>query len=654
MIVEFKEVERVLKTLPIGYYLTRGAKVTLSPDCPATFARVLNDEIIVSYPMIAMGLNTIPDGTDPEIIEKAVRCLLYHEVSHLFVTPTNMRGGNRYNIFEDERMETLLRDYYMKVHFKWFLKLMNGGSDGGDDRPADTEKAFYRLVRFRNYRWCSARAAERLAKVEAIIKEFANIGRNTGSYVCDKYEDAIDELWGAVARDLMEKTEEDRKAEEEKKSGEEGKTDKADGEGGKDSASDSGGSSSDGDKEDKKDSGKGKAGSDKKDGGDKDGSKDKAGDSGEDDSGEDDADGRDDAEGDGAGGKGDGDKEEEEEKDGGEGGHSGAEGDKEGEKKSDSGKSGKDSKPSDSDGESADKGSGSTSDETAGGNPDGDAVGDAEDGEDGGDDGDEDGEDSTDYGDAPTLTKKDVTKLVESLFNEHSLAPKDIAALDRIFRAAEKKRAASAGAVNAHSGIIDPRQVALRSDYRWWLHQNPTGSHSRFAKTHLTLFMDVSGSFHSSQGKLNALVQALLRVKKGNPNFLFDIIAMGDTNRMFNPETEGEIHCCEGNYFGNDVIPLARKCKRSDCENYQLVVFDGDAMSCDGWGTSKRDAFRNENMNAWKIFDDQRTVIVTDECNERYLNKANVTLAKRIVCDCGYAEKFTENVIKLLAGVVSR
>lgn len=637
MKVEFKEVERIIKTLPVGYYLTRGALVTLSPDSKATFARIINDEIVISYPMIASGLAPLPKSDDPELVERAVRCLLYHEVSHLFITPANGSSGARYNIFEDERMETLLRKYYLKVNFKWFAKLMNGGSDGGDERPENAERAFWNLVRMRNYRWCPEHEAERLSEVKSIIADFASMGRIAASSVVSKYENRIDRLFWAVRRDLDEDAEKKSDEKSPTESGEGGEGDSSEDKSGESSES-KGDESKSGGRSDKSDKGDDeKKGDDAGDKGDDAGDKDDKGDAGDDEGGagddrgedEDDAAGRDEAEGDGEDGKGDGD----EEKSG--KGKAGAEGDKEGEKSS------KDSK---SDGGEA--GDGETSESGDGSDP-------AESGEGGDPDDDMDGDDPS-CADDPTISKKEVEKLVTKLFDSNSLPAKDLAALDRIFRAAEKKRAANASATNAHSGILDPRQVALRDDYRWWLHHNVTGSHARFAKTHLTLFMDVSGSFSNSSPKLNALVQALLRVKKSNRNFEFDIIAMGDTNRMFDPTKEKRIVCSEGNYFGNDVIPLARKCRRADCENYQLVVFDGDAMSCDGWGTTKRNEFRNENMGAWRVFDDNRTVIVTDECNEGYLNKAGVTKAKRVIVYHDYAEKFIENVIKLLAGVVGR
>lgn len=697
MNVEFKEVEHVIKTLPIGYYLTRGATVTLSADCKATFAHILNDEIVVSYPMIKMALAPLPE-TDPETLEKAIRCLLYHEVSHLFITPTEFSGGEKYNIMEDERMETLLRAYYLKVNFKWFAKLMNGGTDGGDERLEGRDalrNTFYRLVRFRNYRWCPAHQEERVKAVSDIIRNYAELGRNSASYICDRYEFAIDDLWREVERDLeIAKEEEEKKRKEEEEKGEKGDSsdggdsgdssdDDADGDEGKDSKGDAGKGSSKGTK--------GKGGKDK--GSDDSSSSDDASSSSDDsESGDSDSkektDGKDGTAGkdasskkkdsksgssskdkDGKGGEDDEKSADESASDGSDGEKGDKSGDKkDGEKgKSDpKEKSGDDGESDGSDGDSADGeaedgpsegGEGEVKDSarSSSGKHDTSECGEPRSGEpDGGVEEDEDDEDDPARSSDAMLSRKDVEKLVEKLFNSKSLPPKDMAALERIFRAAEKKRSSSAAAVNAHSGVIDPRQVALRNDYRWWLHQNPNGSHARFAKTHLTLFMDVSGSFCSSQGKLNALVQALMRVKKSNRNFEFDIIAMGDSNRMFDPRKDKEIRCCEGNYFGLDIVPLARKCKRSDCENYQLVVFDGDAMSCDGWSYSRREDFRNANMSAWRVFDDPNTVIVTDSCNTSYLDKAGVSKAKRIVVESNYADKFIENVIKLLSNVIAR
>ena len=498
MKVTFEQVDSILKTLPTGYYLTRKADVQLTMG-GETFAAVLDDKIFISYPTLALTLDRLPDDLDLETVEGCVRALLYHEVSHLFLSPTRLDMTKRVNVMEDERIETLLRKYYMKVNFKKFVILVNGG-DGGDDRPENSFMAFYRLVRFRNYRWCAAKADERLAEVSRIIKDFADMGRTAGSYVCDRYVGRIDDLYKAVQRDMAEEEEKEKKAEEEKKDGE-GKSDKSDGEGGDDSADSTG--DSDGEKAGDKDSGKGKAGKDKKDSeGDKDGD-DKAGKGSERSEGSADKEdgeeeGRDDAEGDGSDGEGDGDKEKE--ADGGDTGHTGAEGDKEGEKK-DGSKSGKGGDEGDDESEGAGEGDGEgdsdkDTEKSRGGSPKGGRCGEPH---------DEDSEDDVDpTPDDATIDRKAVEELVTKLFSEYTMDVKTYARLERIFKAAEKKHSNHSAASNAYSGTLDPRQVAFRSDYRWWLHRNPQGEHRRFAKTHLTLFVDVSGSFSSSGQSVSA------------------------------------------------------------------------------------------------------------------------------------------------------
>lgn len=135
------EVEKVLKTLPIGYYVGRDIDVTLT-DGNTTSYNLLLDKIEISYPTIAKTLERVADMD----IEYATRCLLYHEVSHALLTPKKLDVKDIYNIFEDERIETILADYYLKVDFKSFTKQLN---DWHFQKPASALEYFFQIVRFR-------------------------------------------------------------------------------------------------------------------------------------------------------------------------------------------------------------------------------------------------------------------------------------------------------------------------------------------------------------------------------------------------------------------------------------------------------------------------------------------------------------------------
>ena len=114
------EMQKILNTLPIGYYLKRNVSVTLS-DTSNSYYNCMTDTITLGYKLICKGLTNVTND-DEEII----RTMLYHEISHVILTPANIFSMYKINtdvinIFEDERIETILHNFYMNVNFKKML-----------------------------------------------------------------------------------------------------------------------------------------------------------------------------------------------------------------------------------------------------------------------------------------------------------------------------------------------------------------------------------------------------------------------------------------------------------------------------------------------------------------------------------------------------
>lgn len=142
MLLTFTRCQEILDTLPIGYYLGRDIPVTLDHKGTNSFYDAFNNSITLSYPLIAHALEQakVPDE------EQAVRSMLYHELSHVILTPHCAKSDTILNIFEDERIETLLNDYYMNVNFKKQLLDVHGNTIP----PAtDSVSQFFNAVRFR-------------------------------------------------------------------------------------------------------------------------------------------------------------------------------------------------------------------------------------------------------------------------------------------------------------------------------------------------------------------------------------------------------------------------------------------------------------------------------------------------------------------------
>ena len=142
MLLTFARCQEILDTLPIGYYLGRDIPVTLDHTGTNSFYDTFNNSITLSYPLIARALEQakVPDE------EQAVRSMLYHELSHVILTPRCAKSNTILNIFEDERIETLLNDYYMNVNFK---KQLLDIHDNTIPPATDSVSQFFNAVRFR-------------------------------------------------------------------------------------------------------------------------------------------------------------------------------------------------------------------------------------------------------------------------------------------------------------------------------------------------------------------------------------------------------------------------------------------------------------------------------------------------------------------------
>lgn len=164
------ELEKIVKTLPIGYYISRNVEITIDENAECSSYDPMNDKIEISMKQINTGLESLQEtGNEEEI----VRSNLYHEVSHAFLTPTSLHVDRTMNIVEDERIESILRKYYMNVNFRKTIMALNNYHG---EAPIDAESAFYHLVRFRvgDPKW--------IAKLNELIDDYKTLNRSSYSY----------------------------------------------------------------------------------------------------------------------------------------------------------------------------------------------------------------------------------------------------------------------------------------------------------------------------------------------------------------------------------------------------------------------------------------------------------------------------------------
>ena len=222
------EVNQILKILPIGYYAKTGINVECSSGNKCYFDNS-NDKIVIGYDIVNLALEKVPEDFNPEV---AVRTILYHEVSHLIlsskvmvadakhyagimvdhlfnhnITISNQEAFDLINIFEDERIETIFKTYYMLTDFKWFVKSVNG-----TQKPTDARQYFYSVVRFRNCENTSIlqMVEDLIIKYKWITRDKSSIYTSDGGWIYIKnYVKDIAELYIACTKEFNNNQKED-------------------------------------------------------------------------------------------------------------------------------------------------------------------------------------------------------------------------------------------------------------------------------------------------------------------------------------------------------------------------------------------------------------------------------------------------------------
>ena len=499
MEITFAKCESILKTLPIGFYAGRRIETTLDDKEKTSFYSPMEDKIVVSYPIIAHRFKAMPN-TSACTDEEAVRSMLYHEVSHAILTPAkSIEPSTMMNIFEDERIETVLRDFYHGVDFQKQLYDIHGGHA---PKATNTETAFFNAVRF------GLGTSEVKAEVEKVLNKYASLNRASKRYggypCCSDYEWEVRHIWDMVKKDFP--------------------------------------------------------------------------------------------------------------------GNPVAFQPQNGEGVSapqDSIRSGK----TDGEGEEEGKGTTSTSEnseKTASSNTD-------------------------QYGEPHkgSLSDKEIKKVIENAFSGNLDGRKTKAIAD-FQKAAEliignfNKKNKSGSGINTYSGVFNPRAV-VRKDYRFFERSMATQGNNKFGTCHLNLIIDCSGSFCGNVSLTNGILAALSEIERKNRNFTMDVAFINDSFHLCESVRERNMTADGGNDIPDNMKEILMKLQKPNTCNYNIVLFDGDALS-DGHGGNYRKRFG--------VFDMKQTTLITDPDNERYMKPA--FSAAKVVVTRNYTNELIDHILKAL------
>ena len=191
MKISVPEIKSIAETLPIGLYAKRRIPIAIVENEETSYYNPISDEIIISSKILQEGMEYIHD---PREAETAIRSMLYHEVSHAILTPRKMPMTDWLNIFEDERIETLLRDFYLDTDFKKQVLYVNGFTSISEvpTTASTSMQKFYSTVRF------GVGDLDYVDEVYTIINTYSHINALTDRWTYRRYTDAVKELYRKI------------------------------------------------------------------------------------------------------------------------------------------------------------------------------------------------------------------------------------------------------------------------------------------------------------------------------------------------------------------------------------------------------------------------------------------------------------------------
>ena len=266
-------------------------------------------------------------------------------------------------------------------------------------------------------------------------------------------------------------------------------------------------------------------------------------------------------------------------------------------------------------------------------------------------DGEADGKDSTvdaePYKGDPhesELTPEQVKKMVgASLGRNPNLDEAQVQKLADFQKAVEiiignfnKKNKGGSG-INAYSGVFNPRATA-RQDYRFFERAMSTQGNNKFGTCHLNLIIDSSGSFYDNVPLTNGILAVLSDIERKNRNFTMDVAFINHDFHLCESVRERKMVADGGNAIPDNMKEILMKLQKPQTCNYNIILFDGDAI-CQNYS--------GKNCNKlFGVFDMKQTTLITDPDNEQYMRPP--FSAAKVVVTQNYTEELIDHIIHAL------
>ena len=552
----FNITKNIFKTLPIGYYLGRRISYKLSEDADTSYFDPARDIVVVAYRNIeCVVTNANIDLHNTNAIERAIRAELYHEISHVILTPICIFDHKSIteplNIVEDERIETINANVFLDTNFKEELIQLTGFKG---QAPTDARQAFFQLVRFHigDKKW--------IVRLTKILEKYSDLNALSDWYKdnVDNYIDDINDFYREFVNDFNQNQQNQQNDQQNQ-----------------DNNSNNNQSLSNNSQPNNEENNN------------------------------------------------------EENNDESNNCSTNAQINTEitADNNSDNTESQLNNKEDNSDTNDSSNNKMNIPKEIA----------------------ENIAENNELFDIIRPNNLEDFRRTAKNVLNRFY----DASILNKFQLIVEKKLRANkdtGAAINAYSGKFDVRAVAKRDDYKWWSQQNREGHIRHYSNVHFNLFLDNSSSFSANETKMNQVIKALDKLDKKYNNFTFDVITINtkieewkDHNRIF--ETYG------GTSLGNDIAPVIKRHTKTRTNNYNIVLFDGDAH-CYDYNCRTLEERRNTgtNKDAFCHFNTSNTVIVSDEQNKKYIEVACPKAKTKITEN--YCDVFVDILCDLLEKVI--
>ena len=199
------------------------------------------------------------------------------------------------------------------------------------------------------------------------------------------------------------------------------------------------------------------------------------------------------------------------------------------------------------------------------------------------------------------------------------------------------KKNKSGSGINTYSGVFNPRAV-MRKDYRFFERAMTTQGNNKFGTCHLNLIIDSSGSFRENVPLTNGILAVLSEIERKNRNFSMDVAFINHEFHLCESVRERKMIANGGNDIPDDMKEILMKLQKPQTCNYNIILFDGDAIC------NRYDNYDGNKL--FGVFDMKQTTLITDPDNEQYMNPP-FTAAKVVVTQ-NYTEELIDHIIHAL------